>query len=113
MEPLDIKEFIHTKDGLQFSALGRDFLILFKFFPEFREAPLSYLFDVTVSLWNEIAEDGSYTWHEEDAFHWRELDMDVHARNFFDQSLNDEDRAARRPRPFTTKIIYAPWVVRD
>ena len=108
-----IQKFTIDKDGIAFTAFERDFLILFRFWPEFREVPIHLLFDVTISQWGKTSDDGSYTWHEEDSFHWRELDMDVHARSFFDQSLNDEVRAAKRDLPFTTKIIYAPWVVRD
>jgi hypothetical protein len=98
--------------GITLLVRGREFRVLYEHFPEFLEAPLRCLFDVEFSAWAMTADCDQIVWHDEDSFHWREIEMDIHAINLFDQSLN-VGRGKDRPAPFETKIVYASWVARD
>ena len=108
---IPIENISIDKQGINLTIQGRQFRVWYKYFPEFLEAPLRCIFDVRFCSWSMAAEPDAVVWHDEDSFHWPELEMDIHARNLFDQSLN-EGRGVGRPAPFTTKICYAAWTAR-
>jgi hypothetical protein len=98
--------------GITLLVRGREFRVLYEHFPEFLEAPLKYIFEAKFTAWDMTADSGAIKWNNEDSFHWPTLEMDIHAINLFDQSLN-VGRGGNRPAPFETKIVYASWVARD
>jgi hypothetical protein len=108
---IPIENITIDTEGITLSVRGRNFRVLYEYFPEFLAAPLRCIFDVEFAAWSMTADSNEIVWDDEDTFHWREIEMDVHARNFFDQSLN-EGCGKDRPAPFETKVIYAPWTAR-